>query len=349
MAILEQIILPKETVSDDTNKVVEIFKASGELVSPGDILFTFETSKAAVDVEASVAGYVIHELALNTLVPVGAAIARVVDSPDSISPASSVTDKPEVFQTVEKSSVQITEKARKLISELGIDEGVFSALSLVREVDVINYASRSAERNFGPNDLVIVGSGGHAKMCIELLKHVGTFNVVGIIDNHLEPGSTVHQLPVLGSDATLSTLRSQGLTLAVNGVGTRKGCGPRKRVYEALVKLGYSLPALIHPSAFVEPTASLGQGVQVMMGALVGNDVKVGENVIVNSGAIVSHDSRIESHTHLAPGSILAGSVIIGASSLVGMGVTIFMGITVGERSVIPNGQHVFKNLEAAK
>ncbi|MEY2341822.1 FAD-dependent oxidoreductase [Acidithiobacillus sp. IBUN Pt1247-S3] len=75
-------------------------KQPGERVERGDVVATVETDKAIMDVEVFRAGYLAGPLAaVDAVVPVGEAIAYLVDSPDatvevSASPAASVASSP---------------------------------------------------------------------------------------------------------------------------------------------------------------------------------------------------------------------------------------------------------------
>jgi len=67
-------------------------------------------------------------------------------------------------------------------------------------------------------------------------------------------------LPVLGGRDKLSDLFAQGIRLAVNAVGGIGSVAVRLKVFEALAQVGFTCPAVVHPSAWVEPSASLAVG-----------------------------------------------------------------------------------------
>ena len=57
---LIEILIPKETVSDDSYKISSVEFKNGDTVSQGQIVGSFETSKADIDVEAPEDGYIFY-------------------------------------------------------------------------------------------------------------------------------------------------------------------------------------------------------------------------------------------------------------------------------------------------
>ena len=125
--------------------------------------------------------------------------------------------------------------------------------------------------------------------------------------------------------------------MAVNAVGGIGSITPRLKVYERIRQAGFSFPTVIHPRAFIEPTAMVADGCQIFYNAYVGSEVKIGFGCIINTGAIVSHDCELGDYVNISPGAILAGAVTVQERSLVGMGVTINLNATIGKGSRIGN------------
>jgi sugar O-acyltransferase (sialic acid O-acetyltransferase NeuD family) len=193
--------------------------------------------------------------------------------------------------------------------------------------------------------VVIYGGGGHGRSVIDLVRALGGFELVGVIDDSLEPEEQVMGVPVLGGSEKLSGLASGGVRLAVNAVGGVGDVQTRIEVFDRIREAGMTCPTLIHPTAFVEPSASLSQGVQVLPQAYVGSCARLGFGVIVNNGAIVSHDCRVEDYASLAPGATLAGEVTVGRGVQIGMGVTVNLRLTVGAWSLVGNSAVVKRDV----
>ena len=99
------------------------------------------------------------------------------------------------------------------------------------------------------------------------------------------------------------------------GVGDNKA---RKREAERHPERQYGVA--VHPTAFVSPFASIGEGTVVMAGAVIQPHARIGKHCIVNTLASVDHHSVIGDYVHIAPGAHLCGNVKVGEGSLVGVG-----------------------------
>jgi sugar O-acyltransferase (sialic acid O-acetyltransferase NeuD family) len=198
---------------------------------------------------------------------------------------------------------------------------------------------------FEPNAIIIYGGGGHGKALIDLIRMLHSYPIAGIVDDGILVGSGILGAKVLGGSAILEQLITAGVHLAANAVGGIGNIVSRINVFERLTSAGFSCPTLVHPTAFVEPSATLSEGVQVMPHAYIGSDARVGFGAIINTGAIVSHDCIIGDYANLSPGAILAGEVSIGEAALVGMGVTVNLQVKIGSRARIGNGATVKQNV----
>jgi len=185
--------------------------------------------------------------------------------------------------------------------------------------------------------LVILGAGGHAKVVIELLRAIGGIEVVGLLDAELT-SSELLGVPVLGDDGLLPALRARGVGAALVALGSN---ALRDRIGAKLHTLGFVLPAVVHPSAQLSPSARVSEGAVVMARACIGPLATVGAFSIINTGAIVEHDNAIGRAAHIAPGSVLAGTVTVGERALVGAGSAVRPGVTIGRDAVIGAGSAV--------
>ena len=201
----------------------------------------------------------------------------------------------------------------------------------------INNLSRPLDIKTDPSTLIIYGGGGHAKSLIDLIRAEGKYKIAGILDDGVAAGTSVMGVPVLGSGELLPQLRQKGIDKAVNAVGGIGSITPRLAVYEKLKAAGFSFPTVIHPRAFIEPGAKVGEGAQVFFNAYVGSEVEIGFGCIINTGAILSHDCILGDYVNISPGAILAGAVTVKERSLVGMGVTINLHVTIGAGARVGN------------
>jgi sugar O-acyltransferase (sialic acid O-acetyltransferase NeuD family) len=198
--------------------------------------------------------------------------------------------------------------------------------------DLSNPNLQSANKNakIDPRLVVVYGGGGHAKAVIELIEAQGKYSVAGILDDSLPLGSLLLGKPVLGGGDTLARLKEQGIGQVVNAVGGISDIRPRLAIYGRIQAAGLTVPDVIHPRAWVEKSAQLQGGAQILCNTYVGSDNRIGFGCLMNVGVILSHDCVLGDYVNLSPGATLAGNVQVGARTRIGMGVTINLGIHIG-------------------
>lgn len=190
--------------------------------------------------------------------------------------------------------------------------------------------------------VLVIGAGGHAKVVIDSLRASG-FTIAGLLDADATPRQ-VAGAPVIGDDFHLPRLRAEGLSHAVVAMGDN---AVRERVGASARAAGFTLVNAVHPAATVSPSASMGEGVAVMAGAVVNAETRVGDLAIVNTGACVDHDGDLLPACHIAPRVALAGNVRVGARALVGVGASVIPGVSIGADAVVGAGAAVIGDVAA--
>lgn len=188
-----------------------------------------------------------------------------------------------------------------------------------------------------PQDVLIIGAGGHGKVVLDILRATPAFKPVAFLDADPALANTaISGLPVLGQINLLPKLRQQQkLRHAIVAIGDNRS---RQSYIKALRDHDFTLVNAVHPTAHVSPSAKLGTGVVVCPTAVVGTEAQLADGVIVNTGAIVDHECVVEECVHLAPGSLLAGRVRVGQGAFVGLGAKVIQCLTVGTWSTLGAG-----------
>ncbi len=187
------------------------------------------------------------------------------------------------------------------------------------------------------DDLVLIGAGGHARSCIDVIEQEGKFRIAGLVGVTEEVDSSVLNYDVIGTDAELDELASR-VKYALITLGHIASSEDRIRLFDLSVKAGFALPTIIAPSAYVSPHANIGAGTIVMHGAIINAGAVVGRNCIINSRALIEHGTQVADHCHVSTGAILNGNTAIGIGSFIGSGATIKEGVLVGSRSLVGMG-----------
>jgi UDP-perosamine 4-acetyltransferase len=189
--------------------------------------------------------------------------------------------------------------------------------------------------------LIVVGSGGHAKVVIEVVRATGRFKLLGCIDPH-PAVSEVLGVPILGGDEEMPRLYKSGVRHAFIALGAN-----RLRIKLGLTSMdqGFDLPSVVHPSATISPTARIGRGVVVMAGAVINANAVIGDFCIINTLAAIDHDCVLGAGVHVAPRTALAGCVQLGEGVLLGVGAVVIPNIEIGDYAVVGAGGVVVRDL----
>jgi len=198
--------------------------------------------------------------------------------------------------------------------------------------------------------VVVVGSGGHAKVVIDALLSAGRRVLFATDPDAGSHGRTILGVTVAGGDDALwrhepSTVEV-ALGMAVPEGDVAQASSRRLRIIRDISGRGYRMATVIHPSAIISKSAALGEGCQIMAGAIIQPDCRLGSYTILNTRASVDHDCRIGDNVHLAPGVVLGGGITISNDAHLGLGAVIAPGVSIGAGSVIAAGAVVLRNVE---
>lgn len=186
--------------------------------------------------------------------------------------------------------------------------------------------------------LILIGSGGHAKVVAEIAMLSKRFSSIRILDSDLRrDGEKVLGIAV---ETPLDPGRAPfAFHIAIGDAHARA------RLWQELVSRGGTPATLVHPDASVSAHAEIGAGSAVAAKAIVAPSASIGCGCIINHGAVVDHDCTVGDFAHVAPNTTLGGGARIGRMSLIGAGAIILPGIGVGARTVVAAGSVVTVNV----
>ena len=191
--------------------------------------------------------------------------------------------------------------------------------------------------------LILIGAGGHAHSCIDVIEQQGQYQIVGLVGMRDETNTLHNGYAVIATDKDLPKL-VKDYHYALITVGQIQTPDHRIRLFQLATELGFQLPVIIPPGSYVSPHATIGAGTIVMHGAIVNAGARVGCNCIINTRALVEHDATVADHCHISTGAIVNGDANIGTGSFIGSGSVVKEGITIGQRSVVGAGLAVRHN-----
>ncbi len=184
------------------------------------------------------------------------------------------------------------------------------------------------------NDSVfVIGSGGHAKVVIDVLLQ-NNYKIKGVLDDDRERiGQQICGINIIATTDYLNTIKTPSAIIAIGDNKTRKSISQRFNHVKWVT--------VVHPQAFVHSSADIGFGTIICAGAIVQPGARLNNHIIVNTGATVDHDCFIDSFAHIAPGANLAGSVNVAEGAFMGIGSKVIPDVQIGEWSIVGAGTTV--------
>ncbi len=196
--------------------------------------------------------------------------------------------------------------------------------------------------------IILIGGGGHALSCIDVIESEKKFKIVGIVDGNLKKGKKILNYKVIGGDKDLKKIK-KNIKHAFIAVGQIGISDKRKNIYNKLKKLGYKIPVIKSPKSVISQNSIINEGSIIHHGVVINSGVTIGRNCIINSNCLLEHGVRIGDHSHIATSVVINGDVKVGSSSFIGSGAILRNLLSIGSKVFVPMGKLVFKNINGRK
>lgn len=188
--------------------------------------------------------------------------------------------------------------------------------------------------------ILLIGGGGHCKSVIDVIEMEGSYTIAGIIDQKELIGQKVLGYEVIGCDDDLEELFDH-FKYAIVTVGQIKSPDVRIKLFNRLKTIGYELPVIISPRAYISKHATVDTGTVVMHDALINANVAVGKNCIINTKALIEHDSVIGNYCHISTGAVINGGTVVSQGTFFGSNAVSKEYALITEKSFIKAGSIV--------
>jgi len=194
--------------------------------------------------------------------------------------------------------------------------------------------------------LLILGTGGHARVVASIALATKNYRIVGFLDPvRADRSERITGAPVVGTFKDLATWRKKETAVAL-AIGDNR---ERHKLFQIAHRLGFRLPALIHPSAFIEKGVQIGNASIIAARAILATQVMVGNAAIINTGTSIDHESTIANFVHVAPGCAVAGRVTVEEGAFIGIGSSVIEKMRIGKWATVGAGSVVVRAIPANK
>lgn len=183
--------------------------------------------------------------------------------------------------------------------------------------------------------IIIIGTGGHSKVIVDIIQNEQKYEIAGFIDNNLPIGHKVFDYEVLGKEQEINNLISKykifGGIIAIGDNFIRSNVEKKIR----LLCNEFRFINCIHPNSNIAFNVVMGEGNVVMAGATINTSSEISNHCIFNTNCSIDHDNRIADFASIAPNGVTGGNVEVDEFSAIGIGATVKHNVSIGYNCII--------------
>ena len=229
---------------------------------------------------------------------------------------------------------KIAKNQQSMVSPRGTESAPARLPDQPEEADVMTSHQGVQGRGLSSiSQIIIVGAGGFGREVLQWSRDAWpehASRIAGFLS--AEPDRLSHHecsLQIIGDPDRYEPQPGDALLLAI-GIPV-----VRRQVAESLRSRGAKFLTLVHPTAIVAPTATIGEGSIVCPYAIVSDSARVGAFVLMNYHSSLGHDASAGNHAVLSPYATLGGNASIGDDVFMGLHASVGPGRRVGARSKV--------------
>ena len=149
--------------------------------------------------------------------------------------------------------------------------------------------------------IVLVGAGGHAKSCINLIEKINEFKIIGLTDSRKK--GYLLNYKILGDDTILDQKKFRNIDLS-----KFSKIGPGTMIMgNTFVNAGASIGenCIINNNSLIEHDVKIGNNSQISTSVTINGSCKIGSNCFIGSGTIIKNNVKIKNNTFIKMASII--------------------------------------------
>lgn len=158
------------------------------------------------------------------------------------------------------------------------------------------------------NNLLILGAGCHGKVVKETAEAMNCFDKIEFLDDHFSNA--------IGRCGDYLKCKDE-YKCAFVSFGDNE---LRMKWLNELSEFGYEVPKLIHPTAYVSPSAVVNEGTIILPKSVINTNAVVEKGCIISIVALVDHDSQLGDGVHINTGAIVKAGCKVNSLKMINAG-----------------------------
>lgn len=354
--LIEQI-----NVSDDDYELSQIYKKNSDKIQKGDIIFSYESSKADFEVESESEGYIYFNNNYNVgdMLKVGSVVCVITDKPVSEGNIDSLFRKESNNSEISKPSDDqiLTKKAEILINKHGLDKKLFDEHKIITESivnsfiqkksffeetkqDISYYYSEKENKEFkvkfeksSLKRLAVIGAGKAALQLLDAIISENKYYPVCYYDNNKElHGKLLMNTPIIDKidiakiKDDFENNKFDEIIISFSG-----NIRERENIFNELINSKIPVANVIHSSAIISNFVKIGVGNIIFANVRIGPFVVIKNNNVISALCSIEHHTLLKSNNTFGPAVITSGSCTISNNNKFGTGIYIEPKVKIGD------------------
>ena len=198
-------------------------------------------------------------------------------------------------------------------------------------------------------NIVIFGSGAHAKVVFSEIIKIKKYNFLGFVDDFSQKGKKIitHKKKSFSNLGKIKDViksnKNSGKLCGIVGEGFNY---VRKKIVNEVFKLDktFKWESIISKDCILNGNINIGEGSLIMSGVVINAQTTIGNHCIINTSSSIGYENYFMDFSSCGPGVVTGGNVTLGENSFLGIGSIVKHGIKIGKNTVIGGNSFVNKN-----
>ena len=196
------------------------------------------------------------------------------------------------------------------------------------------------------DNLIIFGSGVHARVIFSEVIKLKKFKFIGFVDNFKKKGELILNLNKkkyynLGS--IKEVINKKNNFKGIVGVGLNF---VREKVVNDIKKINnnFKFQKIISKDATINSNVFIDEGTLVCSGSIINTGTIIGRHCIINTSCSIDHDNKFRDFSSTGPGVVTGGNVEVGYQSYLGLGSLVRHKVKILDNTIVGFGSLVNKD-----
>lgn len=195
-------------------------------------------------------------------------------------------------------------------------------------------------------NIVIFGSGSHAKVLFSEIIKLKKFKFLGFVDDFKKKGEFIISLnknkyynlgsikEVIGKKTNFKGIVGVGLNFV------------REKIVNDIKKINdnFKFQKIISKDATINTNVFIDEGSFVCSGSTINIGTSIGKHCIINTSCSIDHDNKFSDFSSAGPGVVTGGNVEVGYQSYLGLGSLVRHKVRISDCTIVGFGSLVNKD-----